>query len=1299
MRNRRLFNDLGRYTSMAQVWRHYPHGAHQGDYVRVGHVIYSWDAMRQNWMRDDYYASDAFRMMHQGGDLDLHGDIRVAGNMTVRQQAVVNGDLTVEGSLIYKHLQGHDCGLFETTDDLFGRWPSPRRGDWALVGTDGMLQLWICSAEGEWHRSAESADLFPAFQLDAYNKAKAIVDDIAAQGFIFGGVAVPTSLPHRPDNHNVFYLAAMPGEYVHFGGIYIERLSVILWHHETDGDDNGHEEGQWTATALMEHDIIGTEELRDGAVTTPKIADGAVTLDKTSGIRERFETIERAMVRSITINSGTKKFPDDQGNINLVISSGGGGGGADEELVQQVAINTENISLLEQEVAALKEVKEVIFISYWQNQQPNASMTEYHGYGTLYWYNPSANKLYMGELEPSGGHTPVIGWHEVETISDAIIYINRPDSTAYQYYQGAMRQIGTSYSPEPTPTPSPDYSDFITLGAPDGIIDSSTFETGKKYRVTGNYTLSEAVTIPPGVTIFVDGGIITGAYTLTGDYTVIIDTLNQIFDDDLALAGTWKIPFARPEWWGAVNTAVDYGSWPLRVYNTIIDDISGLTISDSASDEKVAYPHAYPSILVYEKGIELDVLPEYYTYHVHYDSTNKRFLFSPDGETYYTEWANDYEWNDPTGKARTDAVFLSMELGFTDQQDSTKSLGHIFTGDGRTREWLRDQNNGLDAAPAIRKAMAMGCGNVRLNGGCYYLESTAYKIRDYYHILIDAGYGKYSPLDDTPGAFTQHLFDGQGATLYAKPKSTDTWLFVTRSQVGMAEDDPEEPHYTVRNLKLTSQRVFLWGGFATGSVPNDITTSKVGGVKHVKGDNVTYENITMKGISSDFFASNQDNDGVYSTNLKIIGWKNKDSMVPFMHQQGTIDISLEKCDVTMRPLGDTNAHVFYFTVPTSRIRHTFKFLCRDSEFKVSDGYTPDFIYFPSTFGYDGEGTGDTNTKGMMGRTVIFERCRLTVARFCGLEWNNTLILRDCFLKSLGKPVLPAGSSTVYEKTPLVFGDSDGRFLVYGGRMVLDDKTTLRNTDASSLGVGRAVTHLENVRIESQMVNSGSGSAAWSNAFILTHGHVTIRNCSIYAPHMPLLRIPYKDYQDSVICETSRTVIEDNMIICSGYLVVASLNGAEKFLIANNHIEMAKNFSRRALLWDSSTLTNDRGFGLRNVEVRMNKIYTADPANADDHVALFGSSSGNVLGTGSGYVLDNQIDGLRIDYKHAPDIYALDGAISTLETSKVDPLTAFAAQLTTPPANPVAGAVFYDVSTCQLRVFTGTEWTIINSGQS
>lgn len=299
-------NDLGHYGSMEEVWRNFPAGGHPGEYVWIGSALYVWDAAQRNWRSDVYPDRYTYNAMHMDGDFDIGNDLSVGGDATIMQNATVKKNLRIEGTLLYGHLQGMDCGLWPSYDDLANAKPSPQPGQWALVGTSANnLSLYECKQTGKWYACGNS-NLQGVFDLAAYDTAKTIVDDLAERGYVFMGVAKPGTVPVKPATHNVFYLTSGPGRYDNFGGAIVKSLSVLQWIHSADPNSNGTGRGMWICTSLLSGVFVYEEN----------IAVGAVTLRVAPQIAQRILLVENEAVHAregVDLDSDT--MPHDYGNV------------------------------------------------------------------------------------------------------------------------------------------------------------------------------------------------------------------------------------------------------------------------------------------------------------------------------------------------------------------------------------------------------------------------------------------------------------------------------------------------------------------------------------------------------------------------------------------------------------------------------------------------------------------------------------------------------------------------------------------------------------------------------------------------------------------------------------------------------------------------------------------------------------------------------------------------------------------------------------------------------------------------
>ncbi len=238
MERRKVGYDLGCYGSMSEVWQAWPGGGRPGEYLRVGTVVYHWDAAQGNWRSDVYPHVESYRLARLDGDLSVGNRLMVGGSLRVMQDALFKRDVRIEGTLVYSHLRGMDCGLHPTYENLVAAFPTPKKGNWALVGTSAdALSMYTCQSDGVWTMTAQHQNLSDVFSLSAYDNAVSVLDTIVSKGYIFQGVAFPGTVPACPSSHKAFYLASTRGRYDHFGGIEVRGLTAILWEPIASPDD------------------------------------------------------------------------------------------------------------------------------------------------------------------------------------------------------------------------------------------------------------------------------------------------------------------------------------------------------------------------------------------------------------------------------------------------------------------------------------------------------------------------------------------------------------------------------------------------------------------------------------------------------------------------------------------------------------------------------------------------------------------------------------------------------------------------------------------------------------------------------------------------------------------------------------------------------------------------------------------------------------------------------------------------------------------------------------------------------
>ena len=120
-----------------------------------------------------------YRLLHHEGDVAIDNDLMVGGHLSVAQHARFKRTVYVEGTLIYRHLRGMDCGLFDTIEALQHVHPSPRRGQWAIVGTTvDQLALYACQTHGLWTMLSDGQSLSEALHYDEFITGPITLDQV-----------------------------------------------------------------------------------------------------------------------------------------------------------------------------------------------------------------------------------------------------------------------------------------------------------------------------------------------------------------------------------------------------------------------------------------------------------------------------------------------------------------------------------------------------------------------------------------------------------------------------------------------------------------------------------------------------------------------------------------------------------------------------------------------------------------------------------------------------------------------------------------------------------------------------------------------------------------------------------------------------------------------------------------------------------------------------------------------------------------------------------------------------------------
>lgn len=98
---------------------------------------------------------------------------------------------------------------------------------------------------------------------------------------------------------------------------------------------------------------------------------------------------------------------------------------------------------------------------------------------------------------------------------------------------------------------------YASNNANEPILSQEDFSSKNAiYIIRYDFKLVKDITVPDGCVLQFEGGSISGKHTLTGANTGISSPLVKIINDDVKITGTWNVPTAYPEWFGAKGDGV-----------------------------------------------------------------------------------------------------------------------------------------------------------------------------------------------------------------------------------------------------------------------------------------------------------------------------------------------------------------------------------------------------------------------------------------------------------------------------------------------------------------------------------------------------------------------------------------------------------------------------------------------------------------------------------------------------------------------------------------------------------------------
>ncbi len=227
-------NDLGTFSSINAVWKAYPEGGHEGDYLTIGSVKYRWNKYLRIWENASTVTPTPARLVTTvGGDFTVNNDTIIGDELKVRGDTYLEGDVKVEGMLDAKAVKQPNRGFFQTEEALNAAYPKPEVGWWATVGDVMPGTVYRCQTEGVWTNTGQtggvdtervyfeiedtctSISTDKALSANQGKRLKMMIDSLKMAGYMFAGIATPKTIIPAPDE-KVFYVGA-DGTYNNFG--------------------------------------------------------------------------------------------------------------------------------------------------------------------------------------------------------------------------------------------------------------------------------------------------------------------------------------------------------------------------------------------------------------------------------------------------------------------------------------------------------------------------------------------------------------------------------------------------------------------------------------------------------------------------------------------------------------------------------------------------------------------------------------------------------------------------------------------------------------------------------------------------------------------------------------------------------------------------------------------------------------------------------------------------------------------------------------------------------------------------
>lgn len=255
-----MTNDLGTYSSLAEVWSKYPQGGIEGDILYINGVKHTWNKFFNQWSSTDSCIEKPAR-----DEVNLYNDY------------VFNHDVRVLGKLFADAVRQPNCGLFGSLEELKETYPKPFPGYWACIGDKMPAPIYRYSQSEGWIATGQIGGVqSDNDKLDALERSVKSLEEndrrqddsisLKVEGLVVAPIEGVSDIEKRPvpgsivsgaytvvySNYNKRVLALLNGEFFLNWGEKVHNNTVIP-------------DGVWFGQLSIQNKIILYNELGNDA--------------------------------------------------------------------------------------------------------------------------------------------------------------------------------------------------------------------------------------------------------------------------------------------------------------------------------------------------------------------------------------------------------------------------------------------------------------------------------------------------------------------------------------------------------------------------------------------------------------------------------------------------------------------------------------------------------------------------------------------------------------------------------------------------------------------------------------------------------------------------------------------------------------------------------------------------------------------------------------------------------------------------------------------------------------------------